>query len=95
MVMGQIKMENSELERFARTGATLVIVQERRRHQEMDKRFPGILAEAIRAARANGAKPAVLAEAPKRRKMSAAARKRISLAQKARWRKQRKEAKAS
>jgi hypothetical protein len=104
MSVPQLKMRamDAELERFARTGATLEIVEQRRRHLEMDRRFPGILAEAIRALRANGsnghgpkAVQAAPAEPPKRRTMSAAARKRISLAQKARWRKQRKEAKAS
>jgi hypothetical protein len=97
----QLKMHvpDAELERFARTGATMVIVEERKRHAEMDRRFPGILAEAIRTLRANGnghhQVKAAAPEEPKRRTMSAAARKRISMAQKARWRKQRKEAKAS
>jgi hypothetical protein len=100
----QLKMRvpDAELERYARTGATMVIVEERKRHAEMDRRFPGILADAIRKLRANGngnghhqAKAAAPPEEPKRRTMSAAARKRISMAQKARWRKQRKEAKAS
>jgi hypothetical protein len=98
----QLKMRvpDAELERYARTGATMVIVEERKRHAELDRRFPGILAEAIRTLRANGnghhqVKAAAPAEEPKRRTMSAAARKRISMAQKARWRKQRKEAKAS
>jgi hypothetical protein len=96
----KMRVPDAELERYARTGATMVIVEERKRHAEMDRRFPGILADAIRKLRANGNgnghhKAAAPPEEPKRRTMSAAARKRISMAQKARWRKQRKEAKAS
>jgi hypothetical protein len=96
----QLKMRatDAELERFARTGATMEIVEQRRRHLEMDRRFPGILADAIRKLRANGfhsAKAVAPAEEPKRRTLSKEARRRISLAQKRRWAKKRKEAKAS
>jgi hypothetical protein len=93
-------MEASELERYARSGATQVIVEERKRHAAIDKALPGVLAAAIRQLRADGARNGhapVKAEAaePKRRQMSKAARQRISLAQKARWAKQRKEKKAA
>lgn len=92
--MPQLKMRatDAELERFARTGATMEIVEQRKRHAEMDRRFPGILAEAIRTIRANGHAAKAVAQEPKRRTLSAVARRKISLAQKARWRKHRKEA---
>lgn len=91
----QLKMLTSkEIEHYARAGATRVIVEERRRHEEMDRRFPGILAEAVRTLR-SAVKVQAAAEEPKRRTLSADARRRISQAQKRRWAKQRKTAKAS
>jgi hypothetical protein len=53
------------------------------------KSFPDLSRRGVRAAIDVSAEPAAMIDRPrKRRKMSAAARKRISLAQKARWAKQ-------
>lgn len=91
----QLKMSipDEDFERYARTGATQVIVDDRLRHAQMERRFPGILAEAIRKVRAaratstNGhqVEPEPQQQERPRRHFSAAARRRISLAQKRRW----------
>jgi hypothetical protein len=99
----QLKMQiadipEKDLERWARDGVTKEIVDQRMRHRELDRRFPGVLAAAIRQLRAapvasngNGHAPAVEQERPKR-VFSAAARKKISIAQKRRWAKQKRSA---
>jgi DNA-binding HxlR family transcriptional regulator len=95
----QLKMSPAvSMERWARDGATKQIVEDRRKHAAMERALPGVLAAAIREERSNGhGARAVQAEEPAKpkRRLSAAGRKRISVAQKARWRKHRKEAKAS
>jgi hypothetical protein len=84
-------MPAAEMQRLARIGATIALADDLKRHLAMDAMFPGILKDARKQVRMNGhaAEPAK----PKRF-LSAAARRKISLAQKRRWAKQRKLAKA-
>ena len=80
-------MQRAELLRFARLGAQARLEALQREIDALLQQFPGLAkgASASRGRRGRPAEGAAGAAAPKPRRMSAAARKRISDAAKKRW----------